>query len=230
MNRRELLTTFLATAAIGGNAAEVQAQQREGRQLKALSFAPDGLDGISERVITSHHQNNYSGAFRKLAAVESDLASLPSDAPAFLRKGLKMEELTATNAVILHEEYFQSLGGDGRPDGSVAEAIGRDFGSVSAWETEFRAISATLGGGSGWATLSFNFNDGRLHNYIAFDHTDNIPFGRPVLVNDMFEHAYHMDYGTRAGEYIDAFMRNVNWDECNRRYEAAENASQTLRA
>lgn len=78
--------------------------------------------------------------------------------------------------------------------------------------------------------MSFNFNDGRLHNYIAFDHTDNIPFGRPVLGNDMFEHSYHMDYGTRAGEYIDAFMRNVNWDECNRRFEAAESVAATLRA
>lgn len=145
MNRRELLTTMLATAAIGGNATEIRAQQRSERQLKALSFAPDSLDGISGRVITSHHQNNYSGAFRRLAAIEFELAALPADVPAFMRKGLKMEELTATNAVILHEEYFQSLGGDGRMDGSVAKAIARDFGSLSAWEQEFRACPRPWG-------------------------------------------------------------------------------------
>ena len=141
-----------------------------------------------------------------------------------------MEELTATNAVILHEEYFQTLGGDGRASGGLEDAIARDFGGLSDWETEFRAISASLGGGSGWAILSFNFNDGRLHNYISFDHTDNVTFGRPVLVNHMFEHSYHMDYGARAGEYVDAFMRNVNWEECGRRFETAENTYSALRA
>ena len=224
MNRREVLTTLFATAAMSGAATEARAQEQAGRQLKPLPFAPTSLDGISEGVITSHHGNNYSGAFRRLAAVESELADLPSDAPGFLRKGLKMEELTATNAVILHEEYFETLGGDGQASGSLEDAIARDFGSFSAWETEFRAVSASLGGGSGWAILNFNFNDGRLHTYIAFDHTDNVGFGRPVLVNDMFEHSYHMDYGSAAAQYVDAFMRNVNWDACNARFEAAERA------
>lgn len=230
MNRREVLTTLVATAAFGGSVSEIRAQQQAQRQLKPLPFPPGSLDGISERVITSHHENNYSGAFRRLAAIESEVAGLPADAPGFLRKGLKMEELTATNAVILHEEYFQTLGGDGQASGGLEDAIARDFGSVSDWETEFRAMSASLGGGSGWAILSFNFNDGRLHNYISFDHTDNVAFGRPVLVNDMFEHSYHMDFGARAGEYVDAFMRNVNWDECNRRFETAENVYSALRA
>ena len=133
-----------------------------------------------------------------------------------------MEKLTATNAVSLHEEYFASLGGDGNASGALEQAIARDFGSFGDWEQEFRSISASLGGGSGWAILSFNFNDGRLQNYIAFDHTDNVAFGRPVLVNDMFEHSYQMDYGARASAYVDAFMRNVNWDHCNRRFEEAQ--------
>ena len=229
MNRRETLTLLLATAAFGGSVTEIQAQARAERQIKPLPFAPDSLDGISERVITSHHQNNYGGAVRRLTAIESELAELPASAPSFIRKGLKMEELTATNAVILHEEYFQTLGGNGRADGTLQDAIANDFGSLAAWEREFRAISTSLGGGSGWAILSFNFNDGRLHNYIAFDHTDNVAFGRPVLVNDMFEHSYHMDYGSRAAEYVDAVMGNVNWKECNRRFEQAQTAARVLR-
>ena len=224
MNRRELLTTLLATAAVGGNIEEIKAQEAATRQMKPLPFAANSLDGISERVITSHHQNNYGGAFRRVAAIQSEIAGLRADAPGFLRKGLMMEELTATNAVILHEEYFATLGGDGAASGTLEQAIARDFGSFDAWDQEFRSTSASLGGGSGWAILSFNFNDGRLHNYIAFDHTDNVAFGRPVLVNDMFEHAYHMDYGSRAAAYVGAFMGNVNWDECNRRYEAAQTA------
>lgn len=222
MNRRELLTTLVATAAVGGNISAIKAQEVSTHQMKPLSFEANSLDGISERVITSHHQNNYGGAFRRAAAIRSEIAGLPTDAPGFLRKGLMMEKLTATNAVILHEEYFASLGGDGNASGTLEQAIARDFGSFGDWEQEFRSISASLGGGSGWAILSFNFNDGRLQNYIAFDHTDNVAFGRPVLVNDMFEHSYHMDYGARASAYVDAFMRNVNWDHCNRRFEEAQ--------
>lgn len=229
MKRRELLTTLLATAAVGGSVSELKAQERAQREMKPLPFEANSLDGISERVITSHHQNNYGGAFRRVAAIGFEVAGLRSDAPGFLRKGLMMEELTATNAVILHEEYFATLGGDGRASGTLEDAIAKDFGSFDAWEQEFRATSGSLGGGSGWAILSFNFNDGRLHNYIAFDHTDNVAFGRPVLVNDMFEHSYHMDYGSRAAAYVDAFMRNVNWEECNRRFEGAETAYAALR-
>lgn len=109
MNRRELLTTLLATAAVNGNIEEIKAQETATRELKPLPFAANSLDGISEKVIMSHHQNNYAGAFRRVEAIRSEIANLRSGAPGFLRKGLMMEELTATNAVILHEEYFATL-------------------------------------------------------------------------------------------------------------------------
>ena len=157
------------------------------------------------------------------------LAALPNNAPGFQLKGLKMEELIATNSAILHEEYFGNLGGDGKASGTLQQAIATDFGGFDKWEQGFRATSTALGGGSGWAILSFNFRDGKLHNYIAFDHTDNVAFGRPILVNDMFEHAYHMDFGSNAAMYIDAFMQNVNWDECNRRLEEANKMYASLR-
>jgi Fe-Mn family superoxide dismutase len=140
-----------------------------------------------------------------------------------------MEGLIATNSVILHEEYFGNLGGDGKASGSIQQSLSQQFGGFDKWEQEFRATSSALGGGSGWAVLSFNFRDGRLHNYIAFDHTDNVAFGRPIVVNDMFEHAYHMDYGSNAAGYVDAFMQNVNWDECNRRLEEANRMYAPLR-
>jgi Fe-Mn family superoxide dismutase len=176
---------------------------------------------LSEKLLRSHYDNNYTGAFRRLGQIETQLGALPKDAPVFQIKGLKMEELIATNSVILHEEYFGNLGGNGKAAGTLQAAITQQFGAFDRWEQEFRAVSNALGGGSGWSILSFNLRDGQLRNYIASDHTDNVAFGRPILVNDMFEHAYHMDYGSAAARYVDAFMQNVKWEECNRRYDEA---------
>jgi superoxide dismutase, Fe-Mn family len=227
MNRRQLLTG-LAAASVFAVRSELRAQGKP-REIKPLPFDPTKLNGLSERLLRSHHENNYTGAFRRLQQIETQLGSLPADAPGFQIKGLKMEELIATNSVILHEEYFGNLGGNGRAAGTVQQAIARDFGAFDRWDREFRATSNALGGGSGWAVLSFNLRDGKLHNYIAFDHTDNVAFGRPILVNDMFEHAYHMDFGAAAARYVDAFMTNVNWEECNRRYDEATKMYAALR-
>jgi Fe-Mn family superoxide dismutase len=231
MNRRELLTTLAAAVALGTREEILAAQNQAntGRQIKPLPFDPKKLNGLSEKLLTSHYDNNYTGAFRRLGQIEQMLASLPKDAPGFQIKGLKMEELIATNSVILHEEYFGNLGGNGKAAGSLQQAIAKQYGTFDKWESDFRNTSNALGGGSGWAILSFNFRDGRLNNYIAFDHTDNVAFGRPILVNDMFEHAYHMDFGSRAAAYVDAFMQNVNWDESNRRYEEATKVYASLK-
>lgn len=223
MNRRELLTGFAATAAtLGGSTlSPAQTPTAGQRQMKPLPFDPTKLNGLSEKLLRSHFDNNYGGAFRRLGQIETMLNGLPKDAPGFQLKGLKMEELIATNSVILHEQYFGNLGGNGKASGTVQQAIAKQYGSFDKWETEFRATSNALGGGSGWCILSLNLRDGQLRNYIAFDHTDNVAWGRPILVNDMFEHSYHMDFGSAAARYVDAFMLNVNWDECTRRYEEA---------
>jgi Fe-Mn family superoxide dismutase len=220
MNRRELIIAF--GAAFGPALTyPALAQQAAQRQMKPLPFDPTKLRGLSEKLLRSHYDNNYAGAFRRLGQIETMVSGLPKDAPGFQLKGLKMEELIATNSVILHEQYFGNLGGDGKASGALQQAIAKQYGTFDKWEQEFRGTSNALGGGSGWAILSFNLRDGQLRNYIAFDHTDNVAFSRPILVNDMFEHAYHIDYGSAAARYVDAFMDNVKWDECNRRYEEA---------
>jgi Fe-Mn family superoxide dismutase len=224
MNRRELLSTLLVTSATGAAALELQSQTpapAAARQPRPLPFDPAKLNGLSEKLMRSHYDNNYSGAVKRLGQIETQLAALTKDAPGFQLKGLKNEELIATNSVILHEEYFGNLGGDGKASGSLQQGIARQFGSFDRWDQDFRAVAGALGGGSGWAILSFNFNDGKLHTYSAFDHTDNVAFGRPILVADMFEHAYQMDFGAAAAKYVDAFMLNVKWDECSRRYDEA---------
>jgi Fe-Mn family superoxide dismutase len=147
------------------------------------------------------------------------------DAPAYVYGDLKREELVRTGSVVLHEQYFANLGGDGKPGGVVQELIKQWFGSYEQWEEEFKRTANALGGGSGWAMLSYNVYSGELHNYWAWDHMHNAPMGRPLLVLDMYEHSYHMDYGAAAARYVDAFMQNVKWEEVNRRTEAAVKAS-----
>src|SRR5262247_971259 len=231
MNRREVIASFAAASVLPGiAAAQTPAPAAGQRQMKPLPFDPAKLKGLSEKLLRSHYDNNYAGAFRRLGQIETMLSNLPKDAPGFQLKGLKMEELIATNSVILHEQYFGNLGGTGKASGTLQQALMKQYSSFDKWEQEFRATSNALGGGSGWAILSFNLRDGKLHNYIAFDHTDNVAFGRPILVNDMFEHAYHMDYGSNAAMYVDAFMQNVNWDECSRRLEEANKIYASLRS
>jgi Fe-Mn family superoxide dismutase len=106
--------------------------------------------------------------------------------------------------------------------------LGEWFGSTAAWEAEFRKVALGLGGGSGWATLSINLYSGELHNRWSWDHHTGVAGEAPLLVCDMYEHAYAMDYGAAAPKYVDAFMRNVNWVEVDRRFAAARKATAAL--
>src|SRR5262245_45506006 len=116
MKRRELLTGFGAAAALGALGPELQAQTTAPAAaawaIKPLPFDPKKLKGLSEKLIVSHHDNNYAGAARRIGQIQQMLAGLPNNAPGFQIKGLKMEELIATNSAILHEEYFGNLGGE----------------------------------------------------------------------------------------------------------------------
>jgi superoxide dismutase, Fe-Mn family len=189
-------------------------------QPKPLSLDPKSIKGISEKVIISHYENNYVGAVKRLTAISTQLAELDfAKAPNFLINGLKREELIATNSMILHEIYFDGLGGGGTPTGALADAIARDFGSVDRWRTEFSAMGKAEGGGSGWVILAYSPRDKRLVNQWAADHTTTLAGGRPILVLDMYEHAYHMDYGAAAARYVDIFMEAIRWDNAVKLYD-----------
>lgn len=190
-------------------------------QPKPLPFDAAKLKGISEKVIKSHWENNYIGSVKALNAVEQRLSAMlkEKDLPAYIYGDLKREELVRTGSVVLHEQYFANLGGNGKADGKALELIKQWFGSFERWETEFKKTAASLSGGSGWTILAFNLHTKELHNYWAADHAHNSPFSVPLLLLDMYEHSYQMDYGAAAAKYIDAFMQNVNWDEVNARVE-----------
>ncbi|HLN98845.1 MAG TPA: hypothetical protein VK208_10320, partial [Pyrinomonadaceae bacterium] len=107
-------------------------------EIKPLSCNPSQLKGLSEKLIVSHYENNYTGAVKRLNAITEQLAVLDfATAPVFVINGLKREELIAMNSMVLHELYFESLGGGGDPGGKLAQAIERDFGSLERWQAQF---------------------------------------------------------------------------------------------
>src|SRR5216110_1186289 len=100
-------------------------------EMKPLACDPKRLRGLSEKLIVSHYENNYGGAVKRLNAITAQLESLDfATAPVFVINGLKREELIASNSMILHELYFDSLGAGSQPEGDLRGALARDFGSV----------------------------------------------------------------------------------------------------
>src|SRR5437763_7542864 len=181
-------------------------------EVKPLSCDPTRIKGMSEKLIVSHHENNYGGAVRRLNAITEQLAALDfATAPVFVINGLKREELIAANSTILHELFFASLGDGGEPEGALRDALVRDFGSFARWTAEFAAMGKAQGGGSGWVLLTWSPRDRKLINQWAMDHTTTLAGGHPILALDMYEHSYHIDYGARAAAYVDAFMAAINW-------------------
>ena len=189
-----------------------------------LPFDPAKLDGLSEKLLVSHHDNNYAAAVANLNKVEKDLAAVTKDTPGYVVNGLKERELTYTNSRILHETYFGNLGGDGKAGGDIARRLSESYGSVETWEAQFRATGGALGGGSGWVVLDLNLHDGDIRTYWSSGHAVALAAGVPLLVMDMYEHAYQMDYGAAAAKYVDAFFKNLHWDVVTRRLERAEKA------
>jgi superoxide dismutase, Fe-Mn family len=188
-----------------------------------LFCRPWTLNGMSARLIESHYENDYGAALNHLNAVTDELESLdPGATPHHLIGRLKQDQIAALNSTLLHELYFASLGGDGRAlPAVVAGAIARDFGSVDRWRHEFAALANTLAHGSGWVLLTYVPRDGRLINQGASDHGQNIAGGIPILALDMYEHAYHIEFGANASAYIATFMRNIDWAAVQARYEDA---------
>jgi superoxide dismutase, Fe-Mn family len=198
---------------------------------KPLPFDPKKLPGLSEKLLVSHHDKNYAGAVKNLNSVEAELAKATAETPGFTVAGLEAAKLKFTNSMILHELYFENLGGDGNAAGSQTEhALTQAYGSHARWDEQFRALGNALGGGSGWAILDWDFHAHGPRIYWAGDHTNAVGFGAPLLVMDMYEHAYAIDYGASAKDYIDAFFKNIQWSEVERRLGRAQRADSALRA
>lgn len=186
--------------------------------LKPLAAKPETYPGFSEKLVASHYSNNYAGAVKRLNAVTARLAALETTAPGFEWNGFKREELTSYNSMVLHELYFEALAPATPVPDDLAAAIARDFGSFAIWQERFAACAKALVGGSGWAVLVRENRDGRLAIQWGADHTMGFAGATPLLALDMYEHAYHMDYGADAGRYVDAFLATIDWTGAARRW------------
>ncbi len=197
-------------------------------QVKPLPYAYDKLSGISEQVNKWHHDKHYAGYVAKRNEIEKKLEALSDKSGAnanFSEFGeLKRRETFNASGQILHEIYYDVMGGDGSFDATlpVIRRIEKDFGSFDAWKADFKATAlASLG----WAILAFDPSDGALHNFLVDMHNNGAVWGaQPLIPVDVFEHAYYYDNGPDRGTYVDAFLGNLNWDTINELYLKANPA------
>lgn len=186
-------------------------------EVKKLPFQK--LEGISEKNIAVHHDKLYEGYVKKWQEIDEKLktvdTSMANAVFSDLRE-LKLEESFAANAIVLHEAYFDILGGDGKKNGEIIKAIERDFGSFEKWLEEFKALGLCS---RGWVVLGYDFNDGKLKNFLLDAHNLYGMWGAsPILVMDMYEHAYFIDFGSDKKSYIEVFLKNLNWKIINNKY------------
>ncbi len=204
--------------------------------IKPLVFKPPRLIGLSEQMLASHYELEYGGAVRQLNAVNKQLAALHwQNTPGPAISSLQKARLAAANSAILHEIYFDSLGGqDGLgspamdPGGELAEAVIRDFGSIAAWREQFSAMAKALTEDSGWVVLQWCVRSQRLHNQSAAGYGAAVAGSTPLIALDMFEHAYKLDFGADASTYVDVFMENLHWGRAAKRFAMASGALESI--
>jgi superoxide dismutase, Fe-Mn family len=174
------------------------------------------LDGISRESVEAHYKL-YEGYVAKRNEIlrslgEVDLASANQVYSEI--RGLKVDLTFAIGGIKNHEIYFEHLGGDGGdPNEAIGELIERDFGSAANWRADLKATGMA---GRGWAWTAYDWDEGRLFNYIGdTQHTYPIWNATPLIALDVYEHAYFLDYQTDRSSYIDAFFANLDWSTVN---------------
>lgn len=179
-----------------------------------LSYAK--LSGLSEKQIDQHFNVLYKGYVNKLMEIEEKLEKSElgqANATYSEIRELQRERVFTANAIKLHEGYFRNMGGDGGiPTDSVMTLIGQDFGSFENWLKQFRATSMCA---RGWVILAYDYNDKKNHNYMTDIHSDAVWSCLPLLILDVYEHAYFMDYGANRKDYVEAFFNNIDWAYVN---------------
>lgn len=190
-------------------------------------FDLKGLEGISEKTIAEHRDTLYVAYVNKLNEIEEkqltvDLSKANQTYSEF--RGTKADETFAYNAVVLHELYFENITGKGgKPKGQLSDLIATNFGSFEKWQENLKACGMAA---RGWVVTALSPYDGKIHNYCLDTHQDRVPFGViPILVLDVYEHAYFIDYGAKRMPYIEAFIKNINWDVCAQRLSRVDIAS-----
>lgn len=185
------------------------------REVKKLKYKE--LKGISERQLSEHHDVLYAGYVKKISDIEEKLKHVDlSSANATYSdlRELKMEETFALNGVKLHEGYFDNMATSSNPvSGKILDMIVNDFGSYDNWEKEFKSMGLAA---RGWVVLGHDLDEKRLKNILCDSHNQGGVWNmKALLIMDVYEHAYFLDYATARKSYIEAFFQNINWDFVN---------------
>jgi Fe-Mn family superoxide dismutase len=191
-------------------------------EAKDFSFFFRKLDGLSEELLSNHH-HLYEGYIKKVNEILNDLKYVDKTKANHNfseERGLLIELSHNLNGVILHELYFSNLTEEiSQPEQEFVTAIERDFGSLSNYVEDVKSAAKCA---RGWAITAYNYRDGKIRNFAIDGHNIHVPvFVRPLLILDVWEHAYTLDYGTDKPAYINAFFDNVNWKVISDRFEAA---------
>jgi Fe-Mn family superoxide dismutase len=174
------------------------------------------LDGISRAAVEAHYKL-YQGYVNKRNEILEKLDGTDLSAANQVYsevRALKVELTFAIGGIKNHELYFEHLGGDGgSPSGAAAQLFERDFGSVDTWRSDLKATGMAA---RGWAWTAYDWDEGRLFNYIG-DAQNTFPVwnATPLVALDVYEHAYFLDYQTDRASYIDAFFDNLDWSVVN---------------
>ncbi len=184
-------------------------------EAKPLPFKKQ-LVGISEKTLQIHHDKLYVGYVAKKNEIEEKLETVDiktaNQTYSDLR-ALKDAETFAVNGVYLHEYYFNVLGGDGKPSGALMKAIEDEFGTYQHWEAMFKACGMAA---RGWVVTAWDTMEQKVKIYIGDMHNQGGVWGSlPLIVLDVYEHAYFIDYGSDRKAYIEDFMKNLNWTAAN---------------
>ena len=183
------------------------------RELKPSLFE---LDGISRAAVEAHYRL-YEGYVNKRNEILGKLDGIDLSAANQVYseiRALKTDLSFAIGGIKNHEIYFENLGGGGgEPDGAIGDLIKRDFGSAAEWRADLKASGMA---GRGWAWTAYDWDEGRLFNYVG-DTQNTYPIwnATPLVALDVYEHAYFLDYQTDRASYIDAFFDNLDWSTIN---------------
>ncbi len=179
-----------------------------------------GMEGFSETLLKNHftlYQGYVTNTNKALGILDQMLKGDKAGAYEYaeVQRRLGWE----FNGMRLHEYYFENLGGKGgAPGGALAKKMAEEFGSYELWEKDFKAVGAMRG--IGWAVLYLDPVGGRLINFWINEHDVSHPAGcTPLLIMDVFEHAFMLDYGLKRADYIAAFFKNINWPKVEARFK-----------
>ncbi|MEI7473476.1 MAG: superoxide dismutase [bacterium] len=197
-------------------------QQIDAYKVKDFGYFFENIEGISNEMLNQHLElyKRYVGKVNDITKMLKTADISKANNNYSEKRNLTVELSHNLNAVVLHELYFSNITDkDTEPTTELITAIERDFGSWQNYLEDLKAVGKSM---RGWAFTAYNYRDGRLYNFGIDGHNQNLPvFVMPLLVLDVWEHAYTLDYGINRAEYIDTFIENINWYVVSSRLESA---------